>query len=582
MFLRKSLNRKTGRIQLTIVEAYWDKEAKKKREKVKFSPGYLDVLEKEYDDPIAHFTEVARRMTEEQAAEQAPVVLEFQKSKELPTGTDNRKNFGYLAVSALYHDLGIHEFFANRQRATKADYNLNAIFRALVFSRIIRPDSKKGSYEELHRFFDKCNFTLDDVYRSLDIFAKYQSDLQVWIHEHIRQNYGRDTSLVYYDVTNYYFEVDKEDEMKRRGPSKEHRPDPIVQMGLFMDTNGLPITYGLFSGNTLDKQTLIPMMGELVDKYNLGRVIVVGDRGMITGDNIAQILTDRNGYVLSFSIRGSEKAFKEYVLDESDYRRREDDPEGFRIKSRQANRRIHVTNPFTGKKKDFYVEEKHIVFYSPEYAAKAKNDRQRTLEKAKDLISHPEKYSRATGYGAAKYVKNVAFDRSTGEIIQKKGTDLSLDMDLIKEEEMYDGYYAIVTSEYEKTDREIIDIYRGLWEIEENFGITKSELKTRPVFVKTIEHVKAHFLICFVSLVLMKLIEYRIGRKYAVQTIIESLRRCECSLMDKNVYLFDYYDEVLKTIGEDLGINFGLQTRTLQSIKQELGNTKRRERKARP
>ena len=185
-----------------------------------------------------------------------------------------------------------------------------------------------------------------------------------------------------------------------------------------------------------------------MDKYILGRVIVVGDRGMITGDNIAQILTDRNGYVLSFSIRGSEKAFKEYVLDESDYRRREDDPEGFRIKSRQANRRIHVTNPFTGKKKDFYVEEKHIVFYSPEYAAKAKNDRQRTLEKAKDLISHPEKYSRATGYGAAKYVKNVAFDRSTGEIIQKKGTDLSLDMDLIKEEEMYDGYYAIVTSEY--------------------------------------------------------------------------------------------------------------------------------------
>ena len=575
MYLKKSTRKSTGRTQLSIVEGYYDKEAKTSRTRTIKTLGYLDELEKEFDDPISHFNEIVRQMTEERAASQVPITLEFQKGRELPVGTDNRKNFGYLAASALYHDLGIHEFFANRQRNTRAEYNLNAIFRALVFSRIIAPDSKKGSFESFHRFFDKCDFSLDDVYRSLDIFSRYQSDLQVWIHEHIRQNYGRDTSMVYYDVTNYYFEIDKEDEMKRRGPSKEHRPDPIVQMGLFMDTGGLPITYGLFSGNTLDKQTLIPMMGELVDKYNLGRVIVVGDRGMITGDNISQIILDRNGYVLSFSIRGSDKTFKDYVLDESDYHRCKDDPEGFKIKSRQANRKIHVTNPLTGKKKDVYVEEKHVVFYSPDYAAKAKRDRERVLEKSRDLIIHPDKYSRATGYGAAKYVKNAVFDKATGEIIQKKGIDLSLDMDLIKEEEKFDGYYAIVTSEYEKTDQEIIEIYRGLWEIEENFGITKSELKTRPVFVKTIEHVKAHFLICFTALVIMKLMEKRIGRKYSVQTITDSLRKCECSLMDKNIYLFDYYDEVLKTVGSDLGINFGLQTRTLQSIKQALGATKK-------
>ena len=575
MYLKKSTNKKTGRTQLAIAEGYRD-ENKTVRSRIIKSLGYLDVLEKEYDDPIAHFKDVARQMTEEQKQENLPMVLELNKKETMSVGTDNRKNFGYLAASALYHDLGIHEFFANRQRSTKAEYNLNAIFRALVFTRIICPDSKKGSYEELHRLFDKCDFSLDDVYRSLDIFSKYQSDLQVWIHEHIRQNYGRDTSLVYYDVTNYYFEIDEEDEMKRRGPSKEHRPNPIVQMGLFMDTDGLPITYGLFSGNTLDKQTLIPMMGELVDKYNLGRVIVVGDRGMITGDNIAQIITDRNGYVLSFSIRGADKTFKEYVLDEKDYRRNATDPEGFKIKSRQADRKIHVTNPLTGKKKDIHVEEKHVVFYSPDYAAKAKHDREKILEKSKDLIRHPEKYSRATGYGAAKYVKNAVFDKTTGELIQQKGVDLSLDLDLILEEEKYDGYYAIVTSEYEKSDYEIIDIYRGLWEIEENFGITKSELKTRPVFVKNTEHVKAHFLICFTALVIMKLMEKRIGRKYAVQTIVESLRKCECSLLDKNSYLFDYYDDVLETIGNDLGIDFSFKYRTLKEIKQELGNTKRR------
>ena len=575
MFLKKSTRKSTGRTQLSIVEGYYDKETKTSRTRTIRTIGYLDELLKEYDDPIGHFEEVVRKMSEEKQAAQAPIILEFQKGASLPVETDNRKNYGYLAVSALYHDLGINEFFANRQRMTAAEYNLNSVFRALVFSRIICPDSKKASFEGLRQFFDKCDFSLDDVYRSLDFFSKYQADLQLWMHEHLRQNYGRDTSLVFYDVTNYYFEIDEEDEMKRRGVSKEHRKDPIVQMGLFMDTNGLPISYGLFSGNTHDSQTLIPMMGKLQDDYNLGRVIVVADRGMITGDNIAQIILDKNGYVLSYSIRGSDQAFKDYVLDEKDYRRKEDDPEGFKIKSRQADRFIHVTNPLTDKKKKVPVEEKQVVFYSPAYAKKAKYEREKLLEKSRDMIRNPEKYTRATGYGAAKYVKNAVFDKSTGEIVIESGTRLSLDQELIDEEAKYDGYYAIVTSEYKKNDYEIIDIYRGLWEIEENFGITKSELETRPVYVKTIEHVKAHFLICFTALLLMKLMEYRIDRKYAVQTIVESLRKCGCSLMDRNIYLFDYYDDVLKTLGENLGITFGLQTMTLQEIKKQLAVTKK-------
>ena len=575
MYLKQSKNRKTGRTQLSIDTGYRDKDGKSHSVVIKYL-GYLDELEKQYDDPVTHFKEVARQMTEEYKHATAPIVLEFNKSETLAVGTDNRKNYGYLAASALYHDLGIHEFFGNRQRTTKAEYNLNAIFRLLVFSRIVSPDSKRGTFLDSHQFFDKCDFTLDDVYRSLDVFSKYQADLQLWMHEHIRQNYGRDTSLVYYDVTNYYFEIDEEDEMKRRGVSKEHRKDPIVQMGLFMDTNGLPITFGLFSGNTHDSQTLIPMMGRLQDDYNLGRIIVVADRGLITGDNIAQTIIDKNGYILSYSIRGADKEFKEYVLEEKGYRRKKDDPHGFKIKSRITDRMIYTTNPLTGKKVKAAVEEKHIVFYSPSYAKKAKYERERILEKSRDMIKHPEKYSRATGYGAAKYVKNAVFDKESGELIVNKGGILSLDNELIEEESKYDGYYAIVTNEHDRDDYEIIDIYRGLWQIEENFGITKSELETRPVFVKTVAHVKAHFLVCFTALLIMKLMEYRIKRKYAVQTIVESLRRCGCSLMDKNTYLFNYYDDILKTIGEDLGIDFSLKYRTLKEIKQQLGNTKKK------
>lgn len=573
MYLKKSLIKKSGRTHLSIKESFRDKDGIPRQKTVK-TLGYLDVLEKEYDDPIAHFTEVAKQMTEKYKKETAPVVLEINKNAILPENSCSRKNYGYAAFSKIYHELEIDQFFKNRQRKSKAQFNINSIFRALVFSRLLNPCSKRASFDSFGRLFDKCDFTLDDVYRSLDIFKSYQSDLQLWIHEHIKKQYSRDTSLVYYDVTNYYFEIDEEDDMRRRGVSKEHRPDPIVQMGLFMDTNGLPINYGLFSGNTLDKQTLIPMMGRLVDDYNLGKVIVVADRGMITGDNIAQTIIDGNGYVLSYSIKSADKEFKDYVFDPSGYSVPSEE-DGFRIKSRQADRLIWVTEPFTGKKKHISVEEKHVVFYSPDYAKKARCERERVLIKAKSLIANPGKYNKSTGYGAAKYIKNIAFDKTTGEILTAKGQVLEIDDVLIKEEEKYDGYYAIVTSEYEKTDSEILDIYRGLWKIEESFKITKTGLETRPVYLSNHEHIQAHFLICFTALILARLLEYRIERKYPVQRILESIRNSECALMEENMYLFDYRDEVLDEIGKAMGIDFSRKYMTLKEIKTVMSDVKK-------
>lgn len=572
MYLKKSTNSKTGRTQLSIVEGYRDINGMSRTRIIK-NIGFLDIVEKEYDDPIAYFSEMAKQMTAEKKASEKPLILEIDQKELLPIGTDNTKNFGYLAFSKIYHQLGINEFWANRQRMTKAEYNLNSIFRALVYSRLIAPDSKKASFESLGSFFDKTDFTLDDLYRSLTFFKKYQTDLQLWIHEHIRSSYGRDTSLVYYDVTNYYFETDEEDNVKKRGVCKEHRPNPIIQMGLFMDTNGLPISYGLFPGNTLDKQTLIPLMENIVKDYGLGKVIVVADRGIITGDNIADLLLKGNGYVLSYSIRSSDKAFKDYVLDERGYTAIGEG--GFKIKSRLEPREIWITQYPSGKKKKVSVDEKHVVFYSTEYAAKTRLERERAVEKARSLIRSPGKYNRSTTHGAAKYINNLTFDKSTGEILTDKGSSLSLDEDLIAEEAKYDGYYAIVTSEYEKTDSEILDIYRGLWKIEETFKITKSDLETRPIWVWTYDHILAHFMICYTALVISRILEYRIGRKYSVSAIIESLRKCNCTLMEKNIYLFSYYDEVLETLGKDLGITFDRKYQTLKEIKAELARTKK-------
>jgi transposase len=571
MFLRKATNSKTGRTYLSIVQTYHDKKTKSTKSITVKSLGYLDELEKIYPDPIAHFTEEAKSMNEQRLADNAVLNLPIKKTEMLEMGSDTRKNLGYAALSKIYHELGINTFLLNRQRHTKEEYDANDITKLLVFSRLLFPASKKKTFEVKDRFFEKFNFSLDDVYRCLSFIAKKKDDLETWLNERIKKLYGRDTSLVYYDVTNYYFEIDEQDEMRRNGVSKEHRPDPIIQMGLFMDNNGIPISYGLYPGNTLDKQTFRPMLGEIQKKFDLGRIIVVADRGMTTGDNIYYTLSAKDGYVLSYSVLGSDASFKKYVLDEKDYRNGQD---GFKIKSRLYPREIKVTMD-SGRKKKTLVDEKQVVFYSPKYAEKAKRDRVAAVEKARSLIANPAKYTRTTSQGAAKYVKNIAFDEETGEILDSARKRLAFNEELLSEEEKYDGYYAIVTSEYMESDERIIDMYRGLWRIEESFKLTKSEFESRPVFLSTKDHIEAHFLTCFVALVLSRVLEYRMKNKYAVGAMLDSLRKASCSYLQENYYLFDYYDEILKDIGDEMDINFGRKYMSLGEIKKILADTKK-------
>jgi transposase len=459
----------------------------------------------------------------------------------------------------------------NRQRRSKEEYDANSIMKLLVFGRLLYPASKRKTHDNKDMFFENADFSLDDVYRCLSFFNKHKGNLQLWIHQRITQQYNRNTSLVYYDVTNYYFEIDEPDELRKKGVSKEHRPDPIVQMGLFMDTEGIPITYGLYPGNTLDKQTLIPELGRIQRNFSLGRIIVVADKGMTTGDNIWYTLSAKNGYILSYSIRGADKAFKNYVLDPSGYRSISD---GFKIKSRLYPREITVTSK-NGKKIKKKVDEKQVIFYSEKYALKAKADRAPALEKARNLIQNPSRYNRTASSGAAKYVKNLAFDSKTGEILEDVQASLLFDEEKLRQEEELDGYYAIITSEYKEADERIIELYRGLWKIEESFKVTKSDLETRPVYLSTSEHIEAHFLICFVSLVIARVLEHRLKGKYSVTAILESLRKASCSYIQENYYLFDYYDEILADVGKELGINFGKKYMTLRDIKKILGETKR-------
>jgi transposase len=577
MYLKRT-PQKNGRIYISIVDNYYDKEKKRSNQVTLEKIGYLDELEKLYEDPITLLTQKVKKMKEEKALNNAPICISFSYNETIMLNANLRKNFGYVAISKIYHQLEIHTFLNNKQRHSKELYDANAIMKMMVFQRLLEPGSKLKSYENRNRYFENSDFTIDDVYRSLSLFDSYKDTLMLWLHEHVKKHYERDTSLVYYDVTNYYFEIDgsegyekrKKKELKRmpdgfrkKGVSKEHRPDPIVQMGLFIDNKGLPITYKLFPGNTNDCLTYRPNLSDIKIKFGLKRAIVVADKGMNTGDNIWYTLSAKDGYVFSMTVRGANKEIKKYVLDERGYEWKGTD---YKRKSKLSPRKIQVTTT-SGKKVYKEVHEKQVAFYSKKYDLRAKAEREIVIAKAKDLIKNPSKYNKSTSYGAAGYIKNITFDKNTGEIIDTEKL-LELNMDKLKEEEKYDGYYMIVTSELRESNDRIIEMYRGLWKIEEAFRVTKSDLQARPVYVSRKDRIEGHFLSCFISLLMARIMEMTLKYKYSVGRILESLRKAECTYLKQNYYLFDYYDEVLADIGSAYGIDFSKRIRTLREIKK--------------
>ena len=575
MYLNIMKNKKTGKTRLSICRGYRDSNGKVKHTTVQ-TLGSLEDLNKIYDDPIAHFKEVVKKMNDEEKENNLPITVKINKNEKLEEGTNNRKNFGYSALSKIYHELEIDKFLIHKFKARNvSEFKINNIIKLLVFARALFPESKKSTYDNRDRFFENTNFSLEELYNALKYIEPFKDQIQKYIYDHIQEQYKPNNECIFYDVTNYYFEIDDPDELRKKGVCKEHRPNPIVQMGLFMDSLGLPMCYKLFEGNTTDCITLKPMIQELQKNYEVGKVVVVADKGLNTGNNIAYNKAIGNGYVMSLSIRGANSEMKEYVLKDDDYAYNDD--KTYKKKSRLYPREITITKKDkNGKiiKTKTTVDEKQVIFWSSDYAKRAKMERQPAIDKAKDLIGNVQKYNKKNCVGASKYVKHLVFDKTTGEIIEAK-SQLSLDEEKIAEEEKYDGYYAIVTSEMDKNDDEIIDIYRGLWRIEETFKVTKSELLARPVYVSRKEHIEAHFLTCYLALVLSRILQHKLDKKYSVGKILETLSKCNCSNIQENYYLFDFYDTVLKDIGTVTNIDFSLKNRSLQDIKKILGKTKK-------
>lgn len=562
-----------GRTYLALAQGY-RKDGKAKSRTVE-SLGYLDELEKIYADPIAHFKAICEKHNKEIEDNTAPQTITIHPAQKIDKRETNRKNIGCALALYHYNTLGIEKTLRNATKDSRAVYDINAILRLLVCERITDPGSKLAAHANKDKYFFKCDFTDDDIYRSLDVLAKNKSKIIAAMNRSIEKSGRRNMDHVFYDVTNHYFDIDHEDDLRRYGVEKNRRRDPIVQMGLLQDSNAIPITYQVFPGNTNDAVTLLPVLREVKEDFGLNRVIVVADKGLNSSDNIAANILDGNGYVFSQSIRGtkSSKELRKWVLEESGYS--ENDSATFKIKSRQDTKVLSIEGS-DGKVKKVSVDIKVVAYWSAKYAERSRHKRAEAIEKAKKLIADPSRFSKATSYGAAKYISNITFDKKTGEILTDAGKHPILNEDAIRRDEDCDGYYCLITSETHLPDEEIIDIYKGLWRIEEAFRISKTDLSTRPIFVWTPEHIEAHFLTCYIALTILRLLQLDTDFKYSAASIIEEISSMAGSREEDNWWLFDHRTDISDELCESVGIDLTRKRMQLTEIKKVLSQVNKK------
>lgn len=573
MYLHKS--ERKGGIYLSIVEGY--REGGKVKHKTVESLGYVDDLVDEYGpDPIAHFKRVCKERTAAKEAEAQAVTIEIHPQQKIDKRAVARKNIGSAVLLAVYSALGVETAIRNAARGSSADYDANAIMRLLTVERILDPGSKKHAWESRDRYFFRTEFSLDDTYRALDPICACRDRIVSAINRAVDKMGIRDTASVFYDVTNYYFEVDEPGGLRQKGMSKEHRKSPIVQMGLLQDSGGIPIGYRLFPGNTPDPRTMLPVLEGMKRDYGCQRVIAVGDKGNNCSTNIAALVAGGDGFVYSQSIRGtkSDAELKAWVLSEAGYARTCDD-EGhttYKVKSKQGYKTVTVEGD-DGKKEKVDVDVKYVAFWSEKYQKRARKERQAAIDKAKKLVGNPGAYTAATHFGAAKYVRGLKVDAKTGELVEAADA-LEFDAERLAAEEACDGYYCIVTSETEMSDSDVIEAYRGLWRIEESFKVTKSDLETRPVYVSREEHIEAHFLTCYVALCILRIIQAATGGKYSARVIADELAAMCGTHLEGNWWRFDHRTDASDDLCRMAGVDLTRQNMQLKDIKASLSQAK--------
>ena len=499
--------------------------------KIVESLGTVEELSKKLSGKSPHewAKERAAELTMQEKEQNRKVTIELSPSDRIDKNEIRTFNGGYLFLQKLYHDLGLHKICKGISKQYKFDYDLNSILSRLLYSRIIFPASKRATMELSNKFIEPPNFDIHHIYRGLEVIAKETDYIQSELYKNSKLLSKRKTGILYYDCTNFFFEIEQEEGIKQYGLSKENRPNPLVQMGLFMDGDGIPLAFTITSGNTNEQTTLQPLEEKILTDFDLSKFVVCTDAGLSSTAN--RKFNDKGGraFVTTQSIRKLKKHLKEWSIDPTGWRLPESDAHFNKSKPFEEYD-ISVLDDEKYKGSTFYkerwinedgLEQKLIITYSIKYRDYQRVIRGRQIERAEKLIkTNPTKLKKVNGNDYKRFIqkRNVTLD---GEIAERELYNINTET--IAAEEIFDGFYGVCTN-LDDEPAAIIKINHRRWEIEECFRIMKSEFEARPVYLQRDDRIKAHFTTCFISLMLFRFLEKRLEEKFTCCQIIEGLR----------------------------------------------------------
>ena len=502
-FLKKTNNKKGTYLQ--IYSSFYDPERGHTAHKAYKPIGYVHELQaKGIDDPITFYKEEVNKLNQEANAAKA-----VKKAKQISDDSPE-KLIGYFPMKNINDKLSVKKYIDLMQTATDFRFNVFDMISALVYARLVHPCSKAKTYDEvIPKLFDSYDFSLNQLYDGLEyIGCEYEKIIEIYNHQ-IQQMYKFDTSHTYFDCTNFYFEIDKEDDFRKKGPSKENKKEPIVGLGLLLDANQIPIGMKLFPGNQSEKPVIRKIIDDLKKRNSVsGRTIQIADKGLNCAENIYHALKNGDGYIFSKSVKQLPEIERTWVLLPNDYRdvKNANGDVLYRIKECVDEFEYKFTDAETGTIKKYKISEKRIVTFNPKLAKKQIYEINKEVEKAKLLKASQAKKSE---YGdSAKYVIFTTVDKKGNDTDGK--VKVSMNEDLIKKSLELAGYNMLVTSELKMSDKDVYDAYHNLWRIEESFKIMKSQLDARPVYLQKEDTIIGHFLICYLAVLLTRLLQFKV------------------------------------------------------------------------
>lgn len=499
-------------------------------------------------DPYVWMKQYVLELTAKEKEGKLPITIQFSAAKSVNRNSRRSVNIGYFVLQKLYYSLGLDKVCFHIQDKSKANFILNDILSALIYARIIFPGSKRSSLQQAEKFFEKPDCELHDVYRALSLLAENNDYFQAQLYKNSKEFIRRNTGVLYYDCTNYYFETEQEDDFRRYGCSKEHRPNPIVQMGLFMDSDGLPLSFSLFEGNRNEQTSMTPLERRIVSDFGIRNCVVCTDAGLSSAANRKFNNVPGRGYITTWSVKKLKGHLKDFCLGETGWRTEgktklyslsEIDALAWNSQTVEQHEiyssRIYYKEQWF---KDDGMDQRIVITYSVKYKEYQKMLRNRQWERAEHIANSSSAISAVFEKNATspkRFLKSKSYT-SNGEPADK--TEITLNYEQYEKEEQYDGLYCVCTN-LEDDVSEIIRINQRRWEIEESFRILKSEFKARPVYLSRKERITAHFMVCFTALLIYRLLEKHLEQKYTCKEIITALREMNMLHLEQG-YLPEY------------------------------------------